>query len=187
MSENAEEERGNIMTAGEDGLQTAGQPDVVREAIEAEGNGDDAKAEDALNAARNDLNQKIMTAKAELAEVAAAAAQRGESPPAIQGSDALDQNPNAMNARDLAMATHEVGQAQQSINGAQGQEMLRKMGDVAGMAVALGAMTSVAGMLTGLGIKGGDNLSNAALFTPDVNHGIGAMGQQQQQGALLEL
>jgi hypothetical protein len=74
---------------------------------------------------------------------------------------------STMDARDLAQAEQSVSQAQQSINGAQGAQMLQSLGDAAGL-------------LAAMGVVGGQNVSESAFFN-GISGGAGLPGQQENK------
>jgi hypothetical protein len=157
----------NVMQVSsmQEGMQEASLSPELGNLSEAERSGSDADKTDALNSARVEIDRKVSMAKTELAEVQASAERRGEPAPQITAN--LDINTGTMDARDLAMAEQSVSQAQQSINGAQGQQMLRNVAEAAGL-------------LAALGVVGGQNVSESALFN-GVSGGAGLPGLQEDK------
>ncbi len=130
-------QRDNIMqqTSMQEGMQEAAMSPELRNLSDAERSGSDADKTDALNSARNEVERKLDMAKAELAAVQEDAQRRGD--PAPQLSVNLDMKTGSMDARELAQAEQSISQDQQTINGAQGQKMLRDVGEAVGLLAGL--------------------------------------------------
>lgn len=136
-------------------------------------------SDNALTAARQKAEHTIRSLEQKVAEIKAHAAARGDEPPEIDTA-ALSQDPTGLSGKDLELLQQQLSKVEEKVNHEQGKQMQQSVGEAIGMAAALGAIGG-SGALAALLMGGAKNVNEGALFTPEINHGLGARGQEQQK------
>ena len=140
----------------------------------------DSLTNNALTAARQKAEEMIRSLEQKVSEIKAHAASRGDEPPEIDTAP-LSQDPTALSGKDLELLQQQLGKVEEKVKHEQGKQMQQSVGSVIGMAAALGAIGG-SGVLAALLMGGAKDVSPDAHFTAEIDHGIGARGQEQQKG-----
>lgn len=190
-TETKEQRAGGAAVATETGIAYTREGDGVREERLGATSPDAAQFDDSTNAARMKALEDIRVLSQKVDEIKAYAASKGQQAPDID-VQALSQDPTGMSGQDLAMLQQQIDRVEQAVRHEEGKQLQQQAGDTVGALAGLSMIGGgAAGLLASLGIaksgaemgvSGGENLSNGALFTAEIRNGIEGIGIQQQRG-----
>lgn len=181
-----EERSPGAAVATSTGIAYTRKGDSVREESLGATDPDAALYDDATKAARAKAVSDMQKLEQGVAEVAKFAKERGVTItlPSV--------DPNSASGKDLELLQAEIVRIERQVQDLQMEKMLEEGGQLAGMLAGLSMLGGgAAGLLASLGIEksgqemgisGGENVSRAALGTPEITTGIGALGLRQQRG-----